>query len=108
MPQHDLPMIGGHAELRWFDRYDWERTKDRAFEVLSVEVINFEDMDDLQACGHAKEFDMEAKWEMPVQAKPGLKDLVGRILSQPRSEFEVKAMIDQGIQYRNLFHWPEY
>ena len=107
MPRHDLPIIGGHAEFRWFDRYDWERKKDRAYEVLSVEVINFEDMDDLQACGRAKEFDMEARWKARVEAKPGLKDLVGRILSQPRSEFEVKAMIDQGIQAGNLLHWPK-
>ena len=105
MPQHDLPMIGGHAEFTWSDRYDWERNTDRAFEVLSVEIITFEDLDDLQACGSAKEFDMKAKWEMTVQAKPGLKDLVGRVLSQPRSEFEVNSMIDQGIQSGNLFEW---
>lgn len=105
MPQNDLPLIGGHAQFTWSDRYDWERTKERALEVLSVKVIYFEDMDDLQACGSAKEFDMEAKWEMTVQAKPGLKDLVGRILSQPRSEFEVRSMIDQGIQSGNLFEW---
>ncbi len=107
MPQHDLPMIGGHAEFKWFDRYDWERSTDRAFEVLSVKIITFEDLDDLQACGRAKEFDMEARWKVPVQAKPGLKDLVGRILSQRRSEFEVRSMIDQGIQSGNLLHWPK-
>ena len=108
MLQHGLPAISGHALFKWFDKYDWDRNSTKSLRIMGYEVVNFRDFDDLQACKRAKVFKMEAQWNARVQAKPGLKDLVRRILSQRRSQYEVKAMIEQDIKQGKLFQWSGF
>ena len=108
--QHGLPAISGHAEFRWFDRYDWDREKFQAFtalikQILPKSAITYQDLDDLQACNRAKVFDVEAKWKARVQPKQGPKDLIAWLEKQPQSRYAAEARTRTAIMLRSLFFW---
>ena len=115
-----MPTIGGQAQLKWWDVYDWNPNSPYYSGVPITKpfipmdsplfAIDYRDLDALQSCpnGGANVFRVEAKWIVTAHLQTGMNEFV-KWLGQPsRRPHEIEQNLHIQIQSKKLIRWSGF